>query len=494
MPFEDIEDVFVDEAESEPIVDAVSEPVAPVQSDSKPDSADAASENPTAGTSAKPASEPESAEAKKPDSEKGETATEKSVEELIAEAEKELENPKHPKYFKNAIGVYKTAFQKATEELQRKYSGLEAYGEPEKLGEKLDLVAKLDSIENDPETNLPTRTVRPFVDALVTSRGPETAIALMQELGRVPSPQNEGWSLVHELLSACGIDPTRIEDHRKFAANGYASFAPVSGDGASAPIPPDPDDLALVPEHLREAFISLSPAEREDVLDQKPSLMELALTAVKNRIDGERQEVAAKQDAERQAAERDSAQKRELAEAVGVRTTELVEESGSNLFNEFTESLVKNDIDQFDAILTANMVTTALHASGVEGKQIHEALTKIGVQVDESLKTLFAEWNTAASQAAYFEKTNDKAGYAAAFNRFKELENRLKIKTRPIIAAVVAHRATSAKSAATVKNTRLGEAVRNNNGLSATSGSTAAMAAGTNGGRRVSFEDIEAFD
>lgn len=478
---------FDDEGSESPTVAPQDEPAVVDSAKTEADPAPAASTVDPDAEAAEPKAEndnqkddPKADDEEKPDSD------EKSLDDVLADAEKDIANDKHPKWLRANLQNVTNRFKEETEKVKAVYAPLESFGKPDEIVANLELLKGLESFETNPQTGLPEKTVKPFVDKLVETRGPETALALFSQLAAMPSPEHPGWSLVHEVIASTGLDPTRLDDYKAFAASGYQTNI------ADNP-PPAPEDLALVPENLREAFISLSPAERDEMLLLSSQTMERALAGVQLQLDSDRQAKAAEATkAEQEATAKIEAQQ-QLFQTINTRTGELVDQSGASLFENFTNTLVKADIDKFDAVAIANTISMTLTTGGVEAKATRDALAEIGVKLDASLDTTFAEWQAAAQQAAAFEAQGDKANFAAAFNRFKDLEGQLQRKTAPIVKAIVEHRAKTRAAAVTNSNKAIDKSLIGH-GVAAHAGTSRTISAPANGARGLTSEDIDAMN
>lgn len=453
--FEEIS-VFDEGQESEPTVkEETVEVEAPSDLSSKSDLAEETKEE--TSTSEKPVDESPEGETV---SEKGETEEEKSFDEVVADVDKEIADEKHPKWYKSNLEAVKKAFLKETSRISEQIEPLKDYGEVEKIVENLELVRGLESFDNKDGT--PTPSVKPFVDKLVEKRGEDTVMLLTQELMERPSPFTSGWKMYHELIKGFGLDPTRIEDYKRFQASGFQL-------SQSNP-PPLAEELEGIPEAYREAFISLTPDERDELLLMSEDLQARTLKGVQAELDAERTQKQQEEEKTQAEIQEKFQQEQQLAQDIGTRTGELLDASGAKLFDSFTESLVNAEVDKFDAIAIANALSMALNSEGVEGRATREALEAIGVKIDPSLDAAFQEWMQMAGNAATFEKRGDKTSYGTAFSRFNDLESTLIRKAKPIVAAIIKHKAQVSSNRIESVNSAIDATQSANTGLRANEG------------------------
>lgn len=399
------------------------------------------------------------------------------------DAEKRIADGTAPKWFKNyAENVYKPNLQKAHEALAV-YEPLKDYGELSQVLEILDTFKGLESFETDPTTNLPTPTVKPFVDKFVEKKGIEKVVAVMKAFGELESPFNKGYNLLHEVIAGAGLDPTRLEDYKKFAQNGYR----LANEGF---VPPDPEELEMIPENLREAFVSLKPDERDELLLLNDSVRDRALQGIQNTLDSERKAKENELSEAQQKVANEQKAQQEFFTAVNQKESELIDTSGTKLFDSFAESLVSTGLEEIESLAIANLMSMTLNSNGVEAKRNLAALEKIGVKVDESLITTFSDWMTAARNMATFEVQKDEAAYKTAKDQFESLEEKLIRKSNPIVAAIAKHRAVNQKTQADSKSDLL-DKITKNNGMNANEGSPKTI---TNSNVVTgNFEDIPVF-
>ena len=500
---------------SEPTVDDAADLEAAPQSDTREETVPDSSTAPSSAEETE-AGDKVSDEGEKPEGEKEEEGekpeTEKTLDETLADVDQHIADEKHPKWFRHALERTKTAFLNETARLKSDFEPVEAFGKPEKIVEDLSIMQGLDAFETDPATNLPRPTVKPFVESLVEKRGLDTAVAVMRELGNQPSPQNPGWTLMHEVFAASGLNPERIDDFKRFQENGYQLHGAAEGI-----LPPTAEELALVPEHLREAFCTLNPEQRDKMLTLDQEMMEMSLSGVQSRLDKEREEREKESQKAQQERKTEASVQQEFYRAVNEGAQRMLDESGSRLFSSFTESLVRAGSDEFDAINIANGLSMLLNSNGVEGRATRAALEKIGVKVDAELDSLFKEWMETGSRAAAFERQNamlqglgdketaakraalekigvrldpnaDPQNLKKTMERFAELEQRLIRKATPIVAGIIEHRAKASAARISTRNKAIDETTKINNGLAPRHGNPAPIAPKSGGGRDFSEE------
>lgn len=389
-----------------------------------------------------------------------EAKAEETTDELLAKIDNDIADEKHPAYYRNGLKLFKDTFIQKTEEIERTYEPLKDYGDVEKITGDLEIVKGLEAIEVNPTTGLPERTVKPAVDRLVERKGFETAFDVFLELGGLKTP--DGDTLFDELLKVRGLDPDHINDYKTLKANGYH----ITGT-----VPPDPDELALIPESLREAYASMTPAEREKIApteydDQTDiSFRERTLKAIQHELDTERDRKANEQsEAERKAQEKIQEQQK-FYQDVNTKTQELFTEYGAKLHTSFVDALTAAGLDELDAISTANTMSMILNSTGIEGTSSKTALEKIGVKLDPQIETLYGEWLQTGQAVATFDKQGDKANHTLAVNRFNELTEKLERKAKPVIAGIVEHRGKQLKSKVESDNTEVDKTQTSNNGI-----------------------------
>lgn len=387
-----------------------------------------------------------------------EEISEEKRKEIESDAERRLADENSPKWFKNYVkNVYEPNLQKANLALAA-FEPIKSYGEVEKVTNDLEMLKGLEATVLNPVTNLPEKTVRPFVENLIKTRGIETGIQVLAELGLQPSPATPGLNLVQELVKTIGLDPTRIEDYKKFAANGYQI-----GVGGN---PPNPEELEQIPENLREAFSSLSETERFEVLEMDESARDKFLNALQFQLDSERKEAENKQSAAAAQQAAETKAKQEFYQDLDNQTLVMQEESGMRLTNTFVETLVKDaSLEKHEALGITLLINSAINGSGAEGKMSLEILKEQGIELDPKLPELLQNWNTECRNAAYYKKIGDEKDFKSANERITELESQMCSKANPVVAHYAKKQAETNKTRIEQKNAALTESQKFNTGI-----------------------------
>lgn len=456
---------FDEGTESAPIVADTSEVTEDVPS------ADSAAETTqTDSTSETPAEKVEEGEKVSETDAKDEVKEEKTLDQVLADVDKEIANEKNASYYRNSLKNFRTAFTKQTEAVQSQFEPLKQFGEVDKVVSELEMLKGLDAVVTNPETNLPEKTVKPFVDKFIETKGIETGIQVLEELGFRPSPSNPELNILQAIIKNWGIDPARIEDHKKFAANGYQY-------GSSNQ--PDPEDLALIPENLREAFISLSENKRFEMLAMDEETRDEVLGAMQFKLDKERQDseaTAAKEQAEKQAEQQ---KQQEFYKDLEVQTLQVAEESGHRLTTNVIETLVKDaSLEKREALGIAMVLNSAINGTGAEGKLCREILKDEGLDLDGKLGELFQNWNTECRTAAYYRKIGNEPEMKKAEGRITDLESQMQAKANPIIAHFAAQQANTKKARIEQKNALLTQSQSLNTGINPNEGQSATIGSG----------------
>jgi PAS domain-containing protein len=369
------------------------------------------------------------------------------------DAEKRIADGTAPKWFKNYVeNVYKPNLQKAKDEISV-YEPLKDFGDVPQVLENLEILKGLESFETDPETNLPKQTVKPFVDKLVEKKGIETVLQVMKEFGELESPHNKGYNLFHEIIAGAGLDPTRLEDLKKFAQNGYR----LADEGNP---PPLAEELEMIPENLREAFISLSPEDRDEMMLLNDATRDRALAGIQTTLDAERKEKEKEQNAAQTKIQEEEKQKQQFFASVYEKESSYIDKSGTALFDSFAESLVNTGLDEIESLGIANLMSMTLNSQGVEARRNLAALEKIGVTLDESLIETFNDWMKAARNVATFEVQKNDKEFKLAKQQFDSLEEKLIRKSNPIVAKIAATRLNAQKSKSQSKSDLLAEVTK----------------------------------
>ncbi len=406
--------------------------------------------------------------------------TEKSPEELLAEVDKEIANDKHPKWYKANLEAVKKAFIAKTETVVEKYKPLESLGDVEKVIGDLEMLNGLTAFEND-ATGKPAPTTAPFVQKLA-ERSPDTVFQLFRDIAATKIPDGNA-TVLEALFETHGIDPKRLEDHRKFAENGYQI-------GGSFPS----EELEKIPEHLREAYASLPQATRDRIApsayddESDIELREQLLESTKFQLDVDREKQQAQVDAETRKAQAEEAAKETFVREWTQETENTIVESDEKITTDFVQSLVNPEVGltESEALGMALTISAALDGSSALGKQALAALKSQNVPVSEKLGTLFESRNAEARNLAYFKKAQElepgnpahKTQYETVLRKFNALSAEIANASTPIIAHFAKEFANTRKARLETNN-RLVDSVKNLNTGIGTDGSPHTIGTGT---------------
>lgn len=454
-------DVFSDdfggEFESAPSTEAVAE--APVIADSTEDvTPEAPAETPEAPV--QEASDPEPA-----------APSDDEIAKLEAEVETALADERTPKWFKNAVeNVYKPKLASLSDQLEP----LQALGSVEEIGEKLELLNSLNTVRSNPQNGMPELTTEPFVTK-VYEENPQVVVQLLQDIAHLPSPYTQGWTLMHEIYKQTGIDPTRLEDIKTFAANGYQL------QQSDVP-PPDPADLAEIPEHLRATFSALSPERRESLmLEDNENVRNAALEDARIARETERQRATEERTKEERAAQEKAEQEAQFVRTVEAKGEEHFTKSGEAVFTSFVDSLAKQaNMTQMEAVMITNTVLNSLEPT-LAGRQSLEALKADGITIDPAIPTTLSQMEENAKHIAYYEAVNDRPNMEKAVAKQIELQERVTAKGNKIIAALALKYANS--KAASIQSQSSALASTQNNRYA-----TAGVGAQVNGNGNINYD------
>lgn len=357
-------------------------------------------------------------------------------EELDKQIDDALENPKTSKFYKNLFTQVKERTAQRIEQAVEPYKEL---GEPDAIRESVEWERSLDTVEKGP--NGPVVTVKPYVDRMIEKKGIEKTIDVLVEIAGRPSPETKGMTLADEVLRIkYGIDPSRLPEIKQFASNGYRL--------QSSDIPAD--ELALVREDLRDVYASLSQEERELIKpeewdDEKDiALRNLTLEKAKTDLDNQRKTTAetlakAEQDKvdELQKVQVFHAEIGELAEPIAI-------ETGTRIVNEFVTALTdQTGLSESEGFDLAVRIDQAIKGKGAVAQRAQELLKAEGVTLDPALVELVKQVDEEAANVAYFRHpaTKNEANEKAAQSRLDDIERRIGLKAKKIIAPVAKHRA-----------------------------------------------------
>ena len=390
---------------------------------------------------------------------------------LEAEVETALADERTPKWFKNAVeNVYKPKLASLSDQLEP----LQALGSVEEIGEKLELLNSLNTVRSNPQNGMPELTTEPFVTK-VYEKDPQVVVQLLQDIAHLPSPYTQGWTLMHEIYKQTGIDPTRLEDIKTFAANGYQL------QQSDVP-PPDPADLAEIPEHLRATFSALSPERRESLmLEDNENVRNATLEDARIARETERQRATEERTKEERAAQEKAEQEAQFVRTVEAKGEEHFTKSGEAVFTSFVDSLAKQaNIDTMDALMITNTVVNSFEPTMV-GRHSLEMLKANGIIVDPVIPATIAQIEENAKRIAYYEVTQDRRGMEAAVAKQVEMQERLIAKGNKIIAALALRKANA--TAQSVQNYSNALASTQNNRYA-----TAGVGAQVNGNGNINYD------
>jgi hypothetical protein len=378
------------------------------------------------------------------DEEKAEAEQEK----IEQEAESALADPKAPKWFKHVVNdVYKPKIEALAKQVGE-YEPLTQYGSVQEISEKLELLQDLESTRFDAASGQPVRSTEAFVQAL-HKRDPEVTHQLLNDLASLPSPNTPGLTIMQDVFKqATGIDPNKLADVQRFAANGYQLQT-----GATAP--PDPEDLAQIPEHLREAFSSLDPQRRDALMIDDEAIRNANLEDIKIAQDAKR--TREEQEATRNKTEQEQAdqQRQQFVAEVETKAGEHFEKSGEAVFTTFVDSLAKQaDLNEVDALGIANTVLNSFEPT-LAGRQSQAMLKKMGIEPDPGIQDLISKMEENTKFIAFYEKTGDKANLKTFVDKQVEFQERLIAKGNRIIAAVAAKKAGAVAQTIKTQNSKL---------------------------------------
>jgi hypothetical protein len=375
--------------------------------------------------------------------------TEDEIATLEKEVETALSDERTPKWFKNAVDkVYKPKLQSLTEQLGS-YEPLAQFGAVEEINDKLNLLKGLETKRANPNTGMPERSTEPFVKGLY-EKDRETAYQLMSDLANLPSPHTEGYTVLQELFSKTGIDPSRLDDIKTFAANGYQLQT------GQYP-PPSADDLELIPQHLQATFASMSPERRDALLYLDDNVRDASLEDARTAAEAKRtQELSAKTEAETKASQ-EQAQQEQFKQVVDQKGLEHYQQSGNAVLTSFVDSLAKQaNMTPMDSQMIANLVINSFEPT-LLGQKSLEVLKSEGIVPDPAIPQTLAQMEENARFIAYYEATGEKAEYERHVARQVELQERVIGKSNKIIAALAQKKAQNAAQTISTQNNLLAQ-------------------------------------
>jgi len=357
--------------------------------------------------------------------EEAQQPSEDELEKLEKEVEASLSDPRTPKWFKNAVeSVYKPKLGSLGTQVEQ-YSAL---GTPDEIKERIGLLDKLGEITTDPQTRMPIKSTQGFVQAIY-EKDPELSQQLMADLAVLPAPDGSGQTVIQALFSNLGIDPNRLADVQQFAQNGYqmqmAEFAP-----------PDPADLAEIPQHLQSTFSKLAPEMRDSLMSDVDYVRNQNLEAHKYRIDVEERDKAQKAQETQQLQQAQQRQQAEFVEKVDTKSEEYFEKSGESVLTMFVESLSKQaGMTPLDALMVSNTMLNALEPT-LAGRKTFEALKKVGIEIDPAIPIAIDQLRTLSRHGAYYELVGDKESVKNVVADIAEIQERISAKGNKVIATL----------------------------------------------------------
>lgn len=459
---------FGDVNESAPVADASPEATQPDPSEQSEALAVSPAIDPAAGTDKVPTEESTEKPSEKDESGAGKEGEPKEDEDLSdEEVDKQLkvaaDDPKGKPYYKNLLKQADKSFQRRLESATEPYKPLIELGEAEEIRESVQWAKSLDSVARDPETGLPAPTVKPFVERLM-AKGVEKAVDVMIEIARTPSPDDPKHTLADEILRFRGIDPDKLPLITEFAKNGYRMQSGSVDDA----------ELSLIREDLREAYTSFSQAERNRVLpkdyddDDDAALKLFALEKQKDFLADEKAKSEQKTLETKQAEETKQAQFQAFQREVSEAADPIAVEAGGRVVDGFVSALTEQTgLSKAEGFDLAVRVQQAIKGQGTIGVKARELLKEEGVEIDPQLTQLVSDLDEQSGLISYFRhpRTKDAAGEKAAVSKLADIERTIGIKSKKIIAAVAAHRATANAGRIAADNKLLDGTQKGNLGL-----------------------------
>lgn len=348
--------------------------------------------------------------------------TQEDLDKLEQEAEAAISDPRAPKWYQNAV---KSVYKPKIGTLEKQVEQYSAFGSPEELTEKVGLLNKLGEIQIDPSTRMPVKSTRGFVEAIY-EKDAEIAHQLMADLATLPAPDGSGQTMIQALFNNMGIDPARIPDIQQFAANGYQ----LQTTGVE---PPDPSDLALIPQHLQATFAKLEPEVRDSLMSDIDSVRDRNLEAHRYRMEAEERrqaEESARVQNEQTAQQR---QQQEFVQAVDTKAEEYFEKGGEAVLTSFVDSLTKQSgLNPMDALMATNTLLNSFEPT-LAGRRTAEALKAVGIEIDPAIPQAVNQLRDLARSAAYFEVTGDKESLGKIATATAEVQERILAKGNKVI-------------------------------------------------------------
>ena len=363
---------------------------------------------------------------------------------MEAEVEKALADERTPKWFKNAVeNVYKPKLAELSEQVGA-YEPLQQFGTTEEILQNLELLNGLQTIRSNPTTGIPELTTEPFVSKLY-EQDPKVTYQLLNDLANLPSPYTQGYSVLQEMFKESGIDPSRLEDIRQFAANGYQLQA---GQYAA----PDADDLEFIPKELHATFSSLSPERRADLMASPEDVRNEALDDARLAQESKRLRETESQTREQADAQAKAQAEFEFRQTIDTKGVEHFTKSGEAVFTSFVDSLAKQaNMSKMDSLMIANTVLNSFEPT-LAGRQSLEALKEAGIAPDPTIQPILSQMEENARHIAYYEAIQDKQNTERTVAKQVELQERLTAKGNKMIAALALKRSQATAQTIQTKN------------------------------------------
>jgi len=351
---------------------------------------------------------------------------------LEQEIQAALADERTPKWYRNAVVNHYDPKIADFENQLKAYEPLQSYGELPQVIERLEMLNGLGTLRTNPQTGMPETTTEPFVQKLYETQ-PETAYQLIDDLCKMPSPYTQGFNILQELFARAGVDPARLEDVQKFAANGYQL---AQGNYP----PPSPEDLQDIPQHLRATFSQISPAEREELMLLSDASRNRSLEDAKFRIDEEGRRTSWQQQQEQHKQQEKQQQEQAFRQNLDTKSYENFSKAGDAVFNSFVGTLAQQaGLSKMDSLMIANTVLNSFEDT-LAGRQSLETLKAEGIEVDPQIAPTIKALEEVAGHIAYYEIRGEKANMERAVQRQVELQERLIAKGNKLIASIAQKR------------------------------------------------------
>lgn len=400
------------------------------------------------------------------------------VAKLEQDADTALSDERTPKWFKNVIEkVYKPKLS----DYGSKVDAYSALGTPEELQERLSLIKSLEEVTLDPVTYQPVRSTKAFVDNLY-QKDPQATYQLIADLATLPSPVTPGMTVSQELMKSLGIDPERLPEIQQFAQSGYALQA------SNYPAP-EPEDLALLPDHLKNTFAQLDPATRESLMSDSDHVRNSNLEAHRIRLEHEAREKVTQEEKDAQAAQESERQQAEFKQAVENRAVQFFTGASEKVLQSFVQSLsTQAGLSQMDAMMITNTALNALEPT-LAGRMSIEALKKEGIEIDPAIPGLIQQLDQKTKLAASYEYTGDKEGLQRVGADILALQETLAAKGNKMVASIALKRSQGAVQQAQGVSQQLANTQNNRHAIAGHAAAGVTGGGNSGGGQRMDFSD-----